>query len=218
MRAVTVNFFAGPSAGKTTAALELTVELKKLGIDVEYVSEYAKELVRRGRTDELRNQKAVTDVQIERIKCLQNSCEVVVTDSPILLGCIYAQDNFAPPGYVAGLHRVHNSMQNLNLFVLRMFSYDQRGRIHGATDALEKDEKIAAMLDTLREPTLYVGGENTDYKHLASAIGATVKLNNNCFNLLHFLALFNSKSTMYVKPPPKERRTALHPTPPKEKD
>lgn len=42
---VVVNCFAGPSAGKTTCAWEIASELKKKGIEAEYVSEYAKELV-----------------------------------------------------------------------------------------------------------------------------------------------------------------------------
>ena len=84
-----VNFYAGPSSGKTTAALELTAALKKAGYNVEYVSEYAKELVLENRTDELNDQQKVTDEQYRRFDRIRNSADIIVTDSPILLGLVY---------------------------------------------------------------------------------------------------------------------------------
>ena len=44
-KTIIVNLFAGAGAGKTTCAWEIASELKKRGIETEYVSEYAKELV-----------------------------------------------------------------------------------------------------------------------------------------------------------------------------
>ena len=44
-KTIVVNLFAGAGAGKTTCAWEIASELKKRGIETEYVSEYAKELV-----------------------------------------------------------------------------------------------------------------------------------------------------------------------------
>lgn len=40
-----VNIYGGPGAGKSTTALQLVAELKKLGYHADYVSEVAKELV-----------------------------------------------------------------------------------------------------------------------------------------------------------------------------
>ena len=87
-----INLFAGPSAGKTTAALELTAALKKKGFNVEYVSEYAKELVLENKTELLKNQVHVTDEQFHRLDRLRNSgVEIIVTDSPVLLGKVYGE-------------------------------------------------------------------------------------------------------------------------------
>ena len=44
MKKTVVNLYGGPGAGKSTAALQLVAELKKRGINADYVSEYAKEL------------------------------------------------------------------------------------------------------------------------------------------------------------------------------
>ena len=38
-----INFFGGPGVGKSTAACDLFVAMKKAGYKVEYVDEYAKE-------------------------------------------------------------------------------------------------------------------------------------------------------------------------------
>ena len=42
MNTMVVNCYAGPGAGKTTCAWEVASQLKKKGINTEYVSEYAK--------------------------------------------------------------------------------------------------------------------------------------------------------------------------------
>ena len=53
MNTMVVNCYAGPGAGKTTCAWEVASQLKKKGINTEYVSEYAKELVWEGKYDVL---------------------------------------------------------------------------------------------------------------------------------------------------------------------
>ena len=51
IQTVVVNAFGGPGAGKTTSCWEIASELKKAGYCVEYVSEYAKELVWEGQME-----------------------------------------------------------------------------------------------------------------------------------------------------------------------
>lgn len=55
MNTMVVNCYAGPGAGKTTCAWEVASQLKKKGINTEYVSEYAKELVWEGKYDFIDN-------------------------------------------------------------------------------------------------------------------------------------------------------------------
>lgn len=107
-----INLFAGPSAGKTTAALELTAALKKKGFNVEYVSEYAKELVLENKTELLKNQVHVTDEQFHRLDRLRNSgVEIIVTDSPVLLGKVYGEGKISRE-YGEKLLTYHNSFDN----------------------------------------------------------------------------------------------------------
>ena len=44
-KTIVVNLFGEPSAGKSTAAMDITARLKRKGINAEYISEFAKDKV-----------------------------------------------------------------------------------------------------------------------------------------------------------------------------
>ena len=106
MKTIIVNAFGGPGSGKTTAAWEICAELKKAGILAEYVSEYAKELVyemnspSRAESDRakrllngsMESQGILFAEQKHRVDRLMGQVAVVVTDSPILLSAVYANN------------------------------------------------------------------------------------------------------------------------------
>mgnify|MGYP002516047041 FL=1 len=144
-KTLVINLFAGPGAGKTTSALELTAELKKRGFDVEYVPEYAKELVYAEDHETLNNQEKVTGEQYARLARLKGKTDVIVTDSPILLGRVYGEgkisDEFADK--IVGWH---NGFDNYNLEVTRPKTYQQTGRVENREQAVERDKQIKAML------------------------------------------------------------------------
>lgn len=145
-----INLFAGPSAGKTTAALELTAALKKEGYNVEYVSEFAKELVLEGRTEELKDQEFVTNEQYHRIDRLRNSgVEIIVTDSPVLLGKVYGEGKNSAE-YDKQILDYHNSFENFNLMVKRGETFQAEGRVHNLEQSKELDAKITSMLRSNR--------------------------------------------------------------------
>lgn len=85
--------FAGPGAGKTTAAWEIASELKKRGYVTEYVPEYAKELVWDKNFELLdgspEHQAQLLEVQTHRLERLNGQVDFIVTDSPILLNPQY---------------------------------------------------------------------------------------------------------------------------------
>jgi antirestriction protein ArdC len=149
---VLVNLFAGPAAGKTTCAMEIATELKKAGLTVEYVSEYAKELVYAGDLEKLKDQEAVTGEQIRRLNLPKGQVDVVVTDSPILLGEIYGKNN--SPEFSAKLRQAHNSFENFNLFINRGSAFQQEGRIHNEAESKAIDKRIK---DLLRANHIYFG-------------------------------------------------------------
>lgn len=142
---IVVNFYAGPGAGKTTAAFELTAALKKAGLNVEYVSEYAKELVLEGQTELLSNQQHVTDEQYHRLDRLRDSVDVIVTDSPVLLGIVYGADRI-DDAYRRQLRSYYDSFQNIDLHIERKTEYQTEGRVQTEQEAKELDTAISQML------------------------------------------------------------------------
>ena len=63
-KSIVVNLFAGPGAGKSTGATYIFSKLKMLGIDAEYVSEFAKDKV-------WEENERVLEYILERIKEIQ---------------------------------------------------------------------------------------------------------------------------------------------------
>lgn len=153
-----VNFYAGPGAGKTTAALELTAELKKAGLNVEYVSEYAKELVLEDKSELLSDQQHVTDEQYHRLDRLRNSVDVIVTDSPVLLGIVYGADRI-DDAYRQKLRSYYDSFENIDIYLERRTVYDTKGRVQSEEEAVGLDKAISQMLE---QQNIYCHGYSSD--------------------------------------------------------
>lgn len=156
-RPLIVNFYAGPGAGKTTVALELTAELKKAGFNVEYVPEYAKELVLENKTELLKDQQHVIDEQYRRLDRFRDSVDVIVTDSPLLLGQVYGEGRISAE-YHNQIRSYYDSFDNFNLWVTRgNEAYQQAGRVESAEQAKELDGRIMSMIKANK---IYYGNYN----------------------------------------------------------
>lgn len=147
-RTIIVNLFAGAGAGKTTCAWEIASELKKRGIETEYVSEYAKELVWDNNMEmldgSLEHQQILYHEQKRRIDRLIGKVDVVVTDSPTLLSIMYLKEpneEFAKKAV-----EEYKQNQNFNLFINRDKEYQQTGRIHSLQESKAVDNKIKQFL------------------------------------------------------------------------
>ena len=153
---VIVNLYAGPGAGKTTCAWIIAAELKKRGVVAEYVPEYAKELVWDKRFDLLdgsyKNQLALFAEQNRRLERLVGQVDAVITDSPLLLGAMYAKER---RDEVAGkILEQYHKYRNFNLFINRGESYENAGRIHDLEESRRIDKEI---LQFLKENNIYYG-------------------------------------------------------------
>lgn len=170
-----VNFFAGPGAGKTTAAMEVTVALKKAGYNVEYVPEYAKELVYEKRLDLLNDQKHVSDEQYHRLDRIRGGVDMIVTDSPVLLGLVYGKDKI-DDAYRAQIRAYYDSFDNFNMMMTREEGYQNFGRLETEVEAKEKDNEIRNML---KEQGVFFGTYKRD------TIAVTVERIGKTFNRLY---------------------------------
>ena len=147
-----INLFGGPGSGKTTCAMSICSELKKLGYSAEYVQEYAKELVYEKNFDLLdgseMHQFGILQEQMNRVdRLLGGEVDFIVCDAPIVLNGIYNQELTAE--YSEMLQNLFHQYQNLSFFIERdVTSYQQEGRMQTFQESVEKDAEIRKMLDS----------------------------------------------------------------------
>lgn len=141
-----VNLYGGPGAGKSTTAAGVFYNLKSLGVNCELVPEFAKDLVWEGRVETLKKQFYVSARQFYMISKLENKADVVVTDSPVLLGAAYTADY--PKFYHDSLawHNEKVSTEGFNFFLRRSKAFSSEGRVHNEGESLNLDEKIKMVL------------------------------------------------------------------------
>ena len=147
-----VNIYGGPGAGKSTTALQLVAELKKLGYHADYVSEVAKELVYAKDFEHLdgtlKNQSKILSEQKRRLDIMLDNVDVAVTDSPLLLNTVYLKEN--APEYIESVFSQYENYNNYNVVVERDLSveFEQAGRIHNLEESIKKDGEINTLLDS----------------------------------------------------------------------
>lgn len=127
---LSVNFFAQPSAGKSTSAAYLFAYLKNRGCNVELINEFAKQMVYSKRQAEMGNQVYMLAKQHKKMKDVEDYEHVpmVMTDSPIILGLLYS-DHLAYYQELRALaFKLHRGFRNINVLVNRVKPYNKSGR------------------------------------------------------------------------------------------
>lgn len=142
-----IQIFGGPSAGKSVMAADLYSIMSRSSrfTTVELVQEYAKELVWQERFDELKCQKLVTNGQISKLMPLNGKVDYLITDSPLLLGLVYAEDQKEVEDDI--LLNMARFDRVLSVFIDRGDSvFQTQGRVHNHQQSIEIDKKIKDML------------------------------------------------------------------------
>lgn len=143
-----INFFGGPSTGKSTLATGLFSLLKtKYNLRVEYVHEYAKDLVYEQRENILKNdQLYVFAKQNHMLKMIElsNQIDIIINDSPILLSSIFGNHNKSiTKKFNEFIIETFNSYNNINFFIKRNDLYFQSyGRVEKDVDAAKCIDKL----------------------------------------------------------------------------
>lgn len=140
-----VNLFAGPGAGKSTTAAGVFSLLKMHDINAELLTEFAKDLTWENRTVALENQYYVWGKQYHRLHRLIDKVDVVVTDSPLMLSCIYGGPNISSHFFTL-VNTVSKELESINFFINRKKKYNPAGRNQTEEKAKEKDKQIKQML------------------------------------------------------------------------
>jgi len=155
-----VNLFGGPGSGKSTTAAELFVEMKKAGMSVELVTEYAKDMTWEKRQNILSDQQYVFTKQYRRLSRLAGQVEWIVTDSALLFSIVYG-DPTDTEFHRLVMDRWHN-FRNINFFLPRnpQFKFHQEGRNQNEAEASALDARVVQILPP---GTRHINVTNGDY-------------------------------------------------------
>lgn len=144
-----INIFAGPGCGKSTLSTEIFTTLKKMHLKVEYVGEYAKDLIYEKRFEKLNDYLYVFAEQHHRIHRLKDDIDYVICDGSFLLGNLHITNNCI---YNKKLFKdlvldTFNKYDNHNYFLKRGDTpYQNYGRKESFKDAKKMDKKLKILL------------------------------------------------------------------------
>lgn len=142
-----INLFAGPGAGKSTTAAGLFYAMKRKGLLVELVTEYAKDRVWEEHHSVFSDQLYLVAKQNRKLKRLVGKVDYIITDSPLLLGQYYSSDeDKVAVRFITDW--AFNKYNNLNIFLKRTKPYVKTGRNEDLSGALKADEGIKKILST----------------------------------------------------------------------
>jgi hypothetical protein len=168
-----VNFFAGPGTGKSTTMAHCFAELKWKGIDCEMCTEYAKDKVWEGSEHVIENQFYVSGKQYHKLKRLEKKVDVILTDSPILLGLIYGYRE--PQPFKDLLIEYHNTFNNLNIFLRRVKPFVQNGRLQNEEEARAIDEDLYNFVGSQRVDFMEIPATRENVQRIVSSIEDALK-------------------------------------------
>lgn len=147
-----VNLYGGPGTGKSTTAAGVFSELKQCDVNCEYVHEFAKELTWEDRQKTLAFQPYVISKQMWMVERVMNAVDVVITDSPILLGWHYGRlGKTLPESFYTFIRDMHKSWNTFDILLLRNTSfhaYNPKGRNQTQQEAEKIDSALVGLLVT----------------------------------------------------------------------
>jgi tRNA uridine 5-carbamoylmethylation protein Kti12 len=145
MKTLLVSFFGGPGCGKSIFAADVFSKLKWKGYTSELAFEYAKTKVWEKSINVLNSQIYVFGKQHHITTRLLGQVQIIITDSPFLLSCIY--DKSYDPNLRALVVTEYKKLWTYNIFLQRdETKFEVEGRLQGLEDSKKIDNKIINLL------------------------------------------------------------------------
>lgn len=178
-----VNIFGGPGGGKSTVMADIFARLKWKNIDCEMAPEYAKGKVWEESFNCLDDQFYISAKQYHNIFILNKKVDIVITDSPILLGIYYGKNESQE--FYNLLIKKYNEFNNLNIFLKRIKPFHQNGRIQNEKESIEIDNVLKEILDYNKIPYTELFSSDTGIDNMIDLIIHHLKLINNEYNRIN---------------------------------
>lgn len=181
---IVVNLYGGPGCGKSTGAAYIFSKLKMMGIDTEYVSEFAKDKTWENNSEVFNNQLYISGKQSFKLSRCIGKVDVIVTDCPLLLGIIYnniqREDDLKGLGdYINGLNEallsVYAKYNNINIVLKRTKPYNSNGRSQTEEESKTIGAVIRGMLGDNKIPYIEENGDEDGYNRIVSVIANMLK-------------------------------------------
>ena len=169
---IIINLFGGPGSGKSTTAAGVFYQLKLAGYDCELVTEFAKHLTWKKDFNTLRNQIYVFAKQHDRMFHLKHQVDVIITDSPLIMGIAYCNWDLVPQSFGELIVDEFNRLDqaNLNVFINRVTPYQSNGRNETLEEAIEKDHVILDILERYEVAHVKVDGDESAVEKIVNLV------------------------------------------------
>ena len=154
---IVLNLYGGPGSGKSTTRAGLFYLMKLAGYKVEESTEWIKEKVYEESPYPFKDQLYTFAKQAKKLKELDGKVDYVITDSPLLLSHVYGGEKTKT--FHNLIDEVHNSFDNIDIFIKRVKPYQKFGRNQSEEEAKLKDAEIISLLEDRGGVDLYVSGD-----------------------------------------------------------
>lgn len=165
-----INLFGGPGCGKSTGAAYIFSLLKMKGMNVELVTEFAKDKTWEHNSKALTCQPYVFGKQSYRMDRCADEVDIIITDSPLFLSTMYNFDSNIEPEFTQTVIKKFNEFENYNFFLKRLKEYNPKGRNQTEEEAKELDNKIKTSLNKFNIEYEEVNGCKEGYEYILNSI------------------------------------------------
>lgn len=160
---IIVNLFAGPGAGKSTSAAGIFHKLKSNDVDCELINEFAKEKTWEQNSEALNDQFFISASQHYKQSILNGKVDVVITDSPLLIGLFYynEKNKIINRAFNIFIEETFKRQNNVNFFIRRKKKFNPNGRNHNEIESKSIDESIKTFLQNKNIPFYEIDGDSS---------------------------------------------------------
>lgn len=165
MLPLVINLFGVPGAGKSTGATYIFSKLKMNNLNAELITEYAKDKCYEGATQIMENQFYISAKQYHKFFRIKNSVDIIVTDSPLLLGSLYNKQHVIRDDLNNILIKLFfaDDHINMNYFIKRVKPFNTSGRFHNENESDLLVKPLQNMLSIYNVEFVEINGDENGY-------------------------------------------------------
>ena len=144
---IVINLWGAPGSGKSTLAAELFSIMKKRSLNVELVTEFAKDMTWENNMIAIVCQEYIFGNQSWRLERLRDKVDFIITDSPLPLSILYNNDKRINKNDFSNVVMdVFNSFKNVNYVMTRKYDYIENGRNETEEEANDIQKNMMQLL------------------------------------------------------------------------